>query len=61
MKQKHSCDITDKFWAIAESLIPKKTRDPDKAYKRKQGGGCPPMEPRKALKAIFYVLRTGIQ
>jgi len=61
MKQKHSWDITDKFWAIAEPLIPKKTRDPDKAYKRKQGGCRPPMEPRKALEAIFYVLRTGIQ
>jgi len=61
MKQKHSWDITDEFWAIAEPLIPKKTRDPDKEYKRKQGGGRPPMEPRKALEAIFYVLRTGIQ
>ena len=61
MKQKHSWEITDGFWAVAEPLISKKTRDPDKAYKRKQGAGRPPMEHRKALEAIFFVLRTGIQ
>ena len=59
MKQKHSWEITDEFWAVAEPLIPKKTRDPDKAYKRKQGAGRPPMEHRKVLEAIFFVLRTG--
>ena len=61
MKQKHSWEITDEFWAIAEPLIPIKPRDPDKAYQRKPGGGRRPMEPRKALEAIFFVLRTGIQ
>ena len=25
MKQKHSWEITDEFWAVAEPLIPKKT------------------------------------
>ena len=61
MRQKHSWEITDEFWAVAEPLIPKKTREPGKEYQRKPGGGRPPMEPRKALEAIFYVLRTGIQ
>jgi transposase len=63
MKQKHSWEITDEFWAVAEPLIPKKTRDPnnDKAYQRKPGGGRPPMQPRMVLAAIFFVLRTGIQ
>jgi transposase len=61
MKQQHSWEITDEFWAIAEPLIPIKTRDPDKAYTRRSGGGRPPMEPRKALEATFFVLRTGIQ
>jgi transposase len=61
MKQKHSWEITDEFWSIAEPLIPKKTRNPDKTYQRKQGGGRRSMEPRTALQAIFYVLRTGIQ
>jgi hypothetical protein len=60
MKQKHSWEITDEFWAIAEPLIPKKTRDPDKSYQRKTSGGRPPMKPRMALEAIFYVLRIGI-
>jgi transposase len=61
MKQKRSWEITDEFWAIAEPLIPNKTRDPDKTYQRKPGGGRRPMESRKVLEAIFFVLRTGIQ
>jgi transposase len=61
MKQTHSWEITDAFWAMAEPLIPKKLRDPQKAYQRKPGAGRPPMEPRRVLEAIFYVLRTGIQ
>jgi transposase len=61
MKQKKSWEITDEFWQIAEPLIPKKERDPNKAYKRKSGGGRLPMRPRKALEAVFYVLRTGAQ
>jgi transposase len=60
MKQKHSWEITDGFRA-AEPLIPQKQRGPAREYRRKPGGGCPPMEPRAALAAIFYVLRTGIQ
>jgi transposase len=61
MKQKHSWEITDEFWTIAEPLVPKKTRGYDKEYQRKPGGGRRPMEPRTALAAIFFVLRTGIQ
>ena len=61
MKQTRSWEITEEFWAIAEPLIPIKTRDPDKAYQRKPGGGRHPMEPGKALQAIFFVLRTAIQ
>jgi transposase len=33
----------------------------NKEYQRKAGGCRPPMESRKALEAIFYVLRIGIQ
>jgi transposase len=47
--------------AIAEPLIPKKNRNPDIAYQRKPEGGRHPMEQRKVLEAIFFVLRTGIQ
>jgi transposase len=61
MKQKNSWEITDAFWDVAEPLIPKKGRDCKKQYKRQPGGGRPPIEPRKALEGIFYVLRTGIQ
>ncbi|MDR0473703.1 MAG: transposase, partial [Treponema sp.] len=61
MRQKKSWEITDWFWEAAQRLIPQKARDCNKVYQRKPGGGRPPMEPRKVLKAIFYVLRTGIQ
>jgi len=61
MKQKQSWKITDEFWNEVKHLIPNKHRDGEKEYKRKPGGGRKPIEPRKALEAIFYVLRTGIQ
>ena len=61
MKQRHSWEITDEFWEAAKALIPKKGRNPEKQYKRKAGGGRPPMDARMVLAAIFYVLRTGIQ
>jgi transposase len=61
MKQKHSWELTGEFWEKAESLLPRRERNPDKTYRRKPGGGRPPLEPRRALEAVFYVLRTGIQ
>jgi transposase len=61
MKQKHSWEIPEEFWAAAEPLIPRKRRVPKREYRRKPGGGRKTIEPRKALAAIFYVLRTGIQ
>jgi transposase len=61
MKQAHSWEITDAFWEAAQPLIPKRERDSNKTYQRKPGGGRKPMEPRKVLESIFYVLRTGIQ
>ena len=61
MKQKHSWEITDAFWEAAQPLIPQRERDGSKTYQRKPGGGRTPIEPRKVLEAIFYVLRTGIQ
>jgi transposase len=56
-----SWQISDSFWQIAEPLIPKTQRDPNKQYKRKPGAGRKPMESRRVLEAIFFVLRTGIQ
>ena len=61
MKQKQSWVITDEFWNEISHLIPQKQRNDEQEYKRKVGGGRKPIEPRKALEAIFYVLRTGIQ
>jgi transposase len=61
MKQRHSWELSGEFWAAAQPLIPRKRRDPAREYRRKPGGGRPAIEPRKALAAIFYVLRTRIQ
>jgi transposase len=61
MKQKHSWELTDEFWKVAEPLVPQKKRDPNRKYQRKPGGGRPPMAPRKVLEAIFYIMRSGIQ
>ena len=56
-----SWEVSDSFWERVEPLIPKPQRDPNKAYKRKSGGGRKPMPPRRIFEAIMYVLRTGCQ
>lgn len=56
-----SWEVSDAFWKIVEPLIPKKTRDASKTYKRKTGGGRKPLDPRRVFEGIVYVLRTGIQ
>lgn len=61
MIQEKSWEITDEFWDKVKHLLISKPRDPNKQYKRKLGGGAKPMDFRKVLAAIFYVLRTGIQ
>ncbi|MDR2124233.1 MAG: transposase [Desulfovibrio sp.] len=60
MKTK-SWEVSDKFWAIVEPLIPKPERSREKEYKRKVGGGRIPIAPRIVFSAIVYVVRTGIQ
>ncbi len=45
--------LPDKVWARVEPLLP--------PHKRRRKGGRPPMDDRKAMTAILYVLRTGCQ
>ena len=61
MSKKQSWELTNEFWERAKTLIPKRARDPNREYRRKEGGGRKRMEPRKVLEGILYVLRTGIQ
>jgi transposase len=61
MKQEKSWEITETFWEAVKGLIPKAEREEGKEYKRAPGGGRKPMDPKRVLEAIFYVLRTGIQ
>ncbi len=56
-----SWKLSDEFWEKVKDKIPTHQRDPNKTYKRKSGGGRKPIEPRRVLEGIFYVLRTGIQ
>ena len=56
-----SWTVSDEFWEAVKDAVPKKERDPQKTYKNKPGQGRKPMEARKALEGILYVLRTGCQ
>jgi len=61
MAKVQSWEVSDLFWGKVESLIPPPTRDPQKTYRRKAGGGRKPIPPRRIFEAIIYVLRTGCQ
>jgi transposase len=54
-----SWEVSDSFWDVVESLIPSPERDPNKAYKRKSGGGRKPIPSRTIFEGIMFVLRTG--
>jgi transposase len=56
-----SWEVSDAFWNRVSGLIPPPKRDPNKAYKRKPGGGRKPIPDRTIFEAIVYVLRTGCQ
>ncbi len=53
--------ISDEFWNEIKEYIPERKRDENKVYKRKPGGGRKPLDKRKVIEGIFYVLRTGCQ
>ena len=46
--------VDDELWSIVEPLLPKPKR------RRKRNAGRKPMDPRKALTGILFVLRSGI-
>ncbi|MDR2798430.1 MAG: transposase [Treponema sp.] len=52
--------MADAFWKKAAPVLPGKAGKPNKNYQRKPGGGGTPLNSRKTLEAIWYVLRTGI-
>lgn len=61
MAKTKSWEVSDSFWNCVKPLIPKTEREKDKEYKRKQGGGRKPIEPRRVFEGIVYALRTGCQ
>lgn len=46
-------EISDEFWAKVEPLL--------EPFKRKKSGGSPPLEFRRIVNGIFYLLKTGCQ
>jgi putative transposase len=61
MSRVQSWEVSDELWERVEPLIPKRTRDPNRQYKRKPGGGRKPLPLRQVFAGIVYVLRTGCQ
>jgi len=53
MEVNSAYQIPDKMWERIEKLVPKHKPGPE--------GGRPRMDDKKAMNAIFYVLRTGCQ
>ena len=60
-KSYKSWTISDAFWEAIKEEIPDRSRNPEKEYQRKPGGGRKPLPKRQVLEGIFYVLRTGCQ
>lgn len=54
MEPNHPYRVPDAMWEAIRPLLPKRP-------KQKGPGGRPRMDDRKAMDAIFYVLRTGCQ
>ena len=61
MSRLPSWAVSDAFWQRVEPHLPQPTRDPNKSYSRKKGGGRKPLDYRKVFEGIVYVLRTGVQ
>ena len=53
--------VSDKFWNEVSPLLIKKQRDVNTEYKRQIGGGRKPLNFRRVLEGIIYVLKTGCQ
>jgi putative transposase len=45
--------VSDAFWKRVEPLLPPPTRDPNKSYIRKKGGGRKPLDYRKVFEGIL--------
>jgi len=53
--------VSDALWEKVEPLIPSVSRDPNKKYKRRPGGGRKPLPAHRVFAGIVYVLGTGCQ
>jgi len=60
-KSYQSWTLSDEFWNEVKDYIPKKKRDPKRTYKNKVGQGRKPLDSRKVLSGIFYVLLRKVK
>ena len=56
-----SWELADELWEAVKAFVPEHRREESRTCRRKPGGGRKPIDPRRVLEGIFYVLRTGIQ
>ena len=61
MPRIQSWEVSDAFWERVQPLLAVPSRDSDRQYRRKPGGGRKPLDYRRVFEGIVYVLRTGIQ
>jgi DNA-binding CsgD family transcriptional regulator/transposase len=54
------CEVSDRFWSQVEPLIPTDKGVSGKMRQRAPGGGRKPVDTRRTLASILYVLRNGI-
>ncbi len=52
--------VPDGFWEVFRSLLPKRRDASLRRRDKRRRGGRPPVEDRKAVGGILFVLRTGI-
>jgi transposase len=57
--QKKAWELTNAFWKADKDLLVRPTQKANKKYLRKPGAERKPMDLRRALVGIFYVLQTG--
>jgi len=51
------CPVSDDLWALVEPLIPTPVRRAEKTYRRADGAGRKPVQPRIVFASLLYILR----
>jgi hypothetical protein len=60
MAKIRSWEVSDEFWKRVEPFIPKREREPSKAFRRKPGGGRKPMSERRSVRGYRLCAQDGL-